>query len=98
MKMNKIYGLCAVQLMGVGVQIMNRVAGSMIVFLGVIGIILFVAREDMERRKYKTCPKCKAQILKKARICPKCGNQYMQAVSEEALMEMIEQRLSLIHI
>ena len=78
--------------MGVGVQIMNRVAGSMIVFLGVIGIILFVAREDMERRKYKTCPKCKAQILKKARICPKCGNQYMQAVSEEALMEMIEQR------
>ena len=25
MKMNKIYGLCAVQLMGVGVQIMNRV-------------------------------------------------------------------------
>ena len=28
MKMNKIYGLCAVQLMGVGVQIMNRVAGS----------------------------------------------------------------------
>ena len=82
MKMNKIYGLCAVQLMGVGVQLMNRVAGSMIVFLGVIGIILFVAREDMERRKYKTCPKCKAQILKKARICPKCGNQYMQSVSE----------------
>lgn len=32
MKMNKIYGLCAVQLMGVGVQLMNRVAGSMIVF------------------------------------------------------------------
>lgn len=54
MKMNKIYGLCAVQLMGVSVQLMNRVAGSMIVFLGVIGIILFVAREDMERRKYKT--------------------------------------------
>ena len=25
MKMNKIYGLCAVQLMGVGVQLMNRV-------------------------------------------------------------------------
>lgn len=65
MKMNKIYGLCAVQLIGVGVQLMNRVAGSMIVFLGVIGIILFVAREDMEHRKYKTCPKCKAQILKK---------------------------------
>ena len=38
MKMNKIYGLCAVQLMGVGVQIMNRVAGSMIVFLGVIAV------------------------------------------------------------
>lgn len=92
MKMNKIYGLCAVQLVGVGVQPMNRVAGSIIVFLSVIGIILFVAREDMERRKYKTCSKCKAQILKKARICPKCGNQYMQAVSEEALMEMIEQR------
>lgn len=83
MKMNKIYGLCAVQLVGVGVQLMNRVAGSIIVFLSVIGIILFVAREDMERRKYKTCSKCKAQILKKARICPKCGNQYMQAVSEE---------------
>ena len=92
MKMNKIYGLCAVQLVGVGVQLMNRVAGSIIVFLSVIGIILFVAREDMERRKYKTCPKCKTQILKKARICPKCGNQYMQAVSAEALMEMIEQR------
>lgn len=39
MKMNKIYGLCAVQLMGVSVQLMNRVAGSMIVFLGVIGIM-----------------------------------------------------------
>lgn len=25
MKMNKIYGLCAVQLVGVGVQLMNRV-------------------------------------------------------------------------
>lgn len=28
MKMNKIYGLCAVQLIGVGVQLMNRVAGT----------------------------------------------------------------------
>lgn len=26
MKMNKIYGLCAVQLMGVGVQLMNRLS------------------------------------------------------------------------
>ncbi len=92
MKMYKIYGLCAVQLIGVGVQLMNRVAGNMIIFTGVVGIILFMARQDMEQRKYKTCPKCKAQILKKARICPKCGNQYMQAVPEEALTEMIEQR------
>lgn len=92
MKMNKIYGLCAVQFMGVGVQFMNRVAGSVMVFIGAVGIILFVARQDMKQRKYKTCPKCKAQMLKKARICPKCGNQYMQAVPEEALMEMIEQR------
>lgn len=25
MKMNKIYGLCAVQLVGVGVQLMNKI-------------------------------------------------------------------------
>lgn len=40
MKMNKIYGLCAVQLVGVGVQLMNRVAGSIIVFIAFLAVAL----------------------------------------------------------
>lgn len=41
MRTNRIYGLCALQLIGLGVQVINRMAGNFIVFICSAGIILY---------------------------------------------------------
>ena len=105
MRTNRIYGLCALQLIGLGVQVINRMAGNFIIFICSAGIILYAVKLDIEQRKFKICPKCKMKIPKKTRICPECGYQYGPSVREEELTDMIEHRrdeeeayLSLIHI
>ena len=41
MRTNRIYGLCALQLIGLGVQVINRMAGNFIIFICSAGIILY---------------------------------------------------------
>ena len=76
MRTNRIYGLCTLQLIGLGVQVINRMAGNFIIFICSAGIILYAVKLDIEQRKFKICPKCKMKIPKKTRICPECGYQY----------------------
>ena len=92
MRTNRIYGLCALQLIGLGVQVINRMAGNFIIFICSVGIILYAVKLDIEQRKFKICPKCKMKIPKKTRICPECGYQYGPSVREEELTDMIEHR------
>lgn len=92
MRTNRIYGLCALQLIGLGVQVINRMAGNFIIFICSAGIILYAVKLDIEQRKFKICPKCKMKIPKKTRICPECGYQYGPSVREEELTDMIEHR------
>lgn len=92
MRTNRIYGLCALQLLGLGVQVINRIAGNIIIFICSVGIILYAVKLDIEQRKFKICPKCKMKITKKARVCPECGYQYGPSVREEELTDMIEHR------
>lgn len=42
MRTNRIYGLCALQLIGLGVQVINRMAGNF--------IFLYVAQESFYMR------------------------------------------------
>lgn len=65
MRTNRIYGLCALQLIGLGVQVINRMAGNFIIFICSAGIILYAVKLDIEQRKFKICPKCKMKIPKK---------------------------------
>ena len=90
MRTNRIYGLCTLQLIGLGVQVINRMAGNFIIFICSAGIILYAVKLDIEQRKFKICPKCKMKIPKKTRICPECGYQYGPSVREEELTDMIE--------
>ncbi len=92
MKMNWIYGLCIVQLIGVGVQFMNRVAGNIMITSCSIGILLYTARQGIGRYRSKICPKCNAQLPKRNRICPNCGHRYAFPDREEELTDLIEQR------
>lgn len=92
MRTNRIYGLCALQLIGLGVQVINRMAGNFIIFICSVGIILYAVKLNIEQRKFKICPKCKMKIPKKTRICPECGYQYGPSVREEELTDMIEHR------
>lgn len=93
MRMNRIYELCILQAIGVGIQFMNRVVGSTIIFICSIGIVFYMIRQAVEQRKFKICPKCEMQILKRLRICSNCGYQYKKPVCEEELTDIIERSL-----
>ena len=44
MRTNRIYGLCALQLIGLGVQVINRMAGNFIIFICSAGIIFICGK------------------------------------------------------
>ena len=54
------------QLIGLGVQVINRMAGNFYCFfICSAGIILYAVKLDIEQRKFKICPKCKDENTEK---------------------------------
>lgn len=91
MKTGRLYCLSVLQIVGLGLQFWSMEAGSAVILGGCIGQILSISKEVLEQKKYKSCPKCGASVLRNIRICPECGYQYGAGLKEEEIMDYIEQ-------
>lgn len=91
MKTGILYGFSVIQLLGLGLQCWRWEIGGAVMMVSCLGQIIYITREELEKRKFKTCPKCKASVPKKLRLCPECGYQYEKGLEESELMDYIEQ-------
>ena len=91
MRAGILYGFSMIQLLGLGLQCWHWEAGGAVMVGSCLGQIIYITREELEKRKFKTCPKCQASVPKRFRLCPECGYQYERGMQESELMDFIEQ-------
>lgn len=90
MKTGILYGFSVIQLLGLGLQWWRWEVGGMVMMGSCLGQMIYITREELEKRKFKACPKCQASVPKKLRLCPECGYQYEKGLEENELMDYIE--------
>lgn len=91
MKAGRLYGFSILQLFGLGLQFWRWEVGGAVIMGSCLGQIICISSDVLEKRKFKTCPKCKASVPRRIRICPECGHQYKKGLEESELMDYIEQ-------
>lgn len=91
MRTGILYGFNVIQLLGLGLLCWSWKAGGAVMMGSCLGQIIYITREESEKRKFKTCPKCQVSIPKRLRLCPGCGYQYEKGLEEGELMDYIEQ-------
>ena len=85
-----LYGISTVQLIGIIGLSVNTMAGTAVVAVGTVGILVYATANLFQRLKEKVCPECGTRIPKSDRICAVCGYRYREGIPEEKLTEFIE--------
>ena len=85
-----LYGISTVQLIGIIGLSVNTMAGTAVVAVGTVGILVYATANLFQRLKEKVCPECGTRIPKCDRICAVCGYRYREGIPEEKLTEFIE--------